>query len=182
MLYVISDSLHCSHSFWVRIGQYLDELDIQYSLTNDYRKFYQVKKGDKVLTYRYGSGWPSLYKQIRKIRSEGIQVISDIDDYLWFDGELRGWSKDRLKNYHRMLKECSVLTCSTENLKSQLSVIYPSKIVRVIENGMSTYIPRRRSVKHSEKIRVGWTGAPWTRPHDLLEIANCACGCLTKRI
>ena len=69
-----------------------------------------------------------------------------------------------------MLKECDILTCSTTNLQTQLNIIYPSKIIRVIENGISTYTPKIRRRNDSRKIRVGWTGAPWTRPHDLLEI------------
>lgn len=170
MIYVISDSLSGEHSFWPRIGQYLEYIGKDYILTDDYKCLYKVQKHDKAIIYRYGSNWPPLDEQIKKVRNDGAVVITDIDDYLWFDGETRGWTRERLKNYHRLISECSIITCSTKALEMQLQANYHGKKIIEIRNSISTHIAKYTKRKKSNKIRVGWTGAPWTRPHDLLEI------------
>ena len=150
----LTDCLIGYHTFWIRVGQYLKQIskDLNITIAYDSNLIRNLQKGDKLIFYRYSLEWGDLSIELEKAKSRGVYIISDVDDYLWHDGELRGWKKERLINYHKTLKECSVITCSTERLKDQLRVIYPKTNIEVVDNTISIYTPNK---KNKSKIFVG---------------------------
>ncbi|WP_413441545.1 hypothetical protein [Synechococcus sp. MIT S1220] len=109
----------------------------------------------------------------------GIPLIADLDDNLWQANQAI-WSRRRLTLLGSFLRHAQVITCSTENLRQMLSTMFPSQRVRLIKN----YAPEQRRSNaasvNSEKIRIGWTGAPWTRPKDLEQLRPLAHWIATK--
>ena len=164
----LTDCMTQYHSFWVRIGQYLYKLGhrLNITITYDHTSINNLKNSDVLIFYRYSLEWGDLSEYLEDARKRGVNIISDVDDYLWNDGELRGWSKERLKLYTRALKKCSTLTCSTGYLKDQLSTMFRKQKIIVLENTAPAYITEKHKSK-TGKIRIGWTGAPWIRPYDL---------------
>ena len=167
----LTDCLIGYHTFWIRVGQYLKQIskDLDITIAYDSNLIRNLQKGDKLIFYRYSLEWGDLSIELEKAKSRGVYIISDVDDYLWNDGELRGWNKQRLKLYTRALKSCNLITCSTLRLKDQLSVMFGNIELQIFKN---TAPPNctAKSNSHSGKVRIGWTGAPWTRPYDLQEI------------
>ena len=122
----LTDCLLAYHSFWIRIGQYLKSLSNEFkiTITDDNRLIDQLRAGDKLILYRYSLGWGDIEKQLDKARNRGVIIISDVDDYLWNDGEKRGWPKERLRLYSKSLKYCHFITCSTSTLADQIRVMF----------------------------------------------------------
>ena len=167
----LTDCLTKYHSFWIRVGQYLKTLAEEYAITITHDKEYisRLKKGDKLIFYRYSLEWGNLGSDLKAARSRGVYIISDVDDYLWNDGNLRGWNKQRLKLYTDALKHCNLLTTSTQILKEQLRVMFRDIEVEIVKNTAPPLITNNKT-KDDEIVRIGWTGAPWTRPYDLQQI------------
>lgn len=166
-LLVLSDCLLQSHSFWIRIGQYLEELsdELSITLTDNIKVTNDLKRGDKLLIYRHQTEWGDIVNILKKLRRIGVVIISDIDDYLWYDGLKRGWSKWRLRCYTKALKHTNIITCSTKELQQILKIMFKNQKIIIIENSANKYMKNKST--DSNRIRVGWTGAPWTRPEDL---------------
>ena len=167
-LFVLSDCLSSNHSFWVRIGQYLEPLSkmIEILIVDSAEIIERLRREDIIIIYRHQEEWGDISKKLDAARNRGATIVSDIDDYLWHDGHNRGWGVERLKNYTRALRKCDVITCSTETLHDQLAVMFKKQKIKLIEN-TSPSITAERTVHDKELIRIGWTGAPWTRPDDL---------------
>lgn len=166
----LSDSLAPWHSFWIRVGQYLPAFRWDTEISNDPDDIESLQRGDTLIVYRYNPGWGNLSTVLYNARRRGVLIISDLDDYLW---QAKGWSRERLRGYTIALRECQILTCSTEALLEQIKVMFPGKKLYLIENtSPRTSQPLR---KHSSKrIQIGWTGAPWTRPEDLSLLTTLA--------
>ena len=169
VIYALSDSLEPYHSFWIRIGQYLNELEHKCIFTCDSRVVSSARKGDIVFIYRYSSSWNNIAFEVKIARDRGVKIISDVDDYLWFDGQNRGWNQMRIRGYTQYLKECTLITTSTGKLRDQIRVMFRQPKCIIVPNTAPKY---RKIFKNDnsnkDKIKVGWTGAPWTRPADLL--------------
>lgn len=167
----LTDCLLAYHSFWIRIGQYLKRLGNEFNITitDDRRLIEQLDAGDKLILYRYSLDWGDIGNQLIKAKIKGVTIISDVDDYLWNDGENRGWPKQRLRLYSKSLRHCHFITCSTSELKEQIEVMYREAKVILFKNTAPPVITDK-SIVSDNKIRFGWTGAPWTRPYDLQDV------------
>ena len=167
----LTDCLLAYHSFWIRIGQYLKSLgnEFKITITDDNTFIDQLRAGDKLILYRYSLGWGDIEKQLYKARNRGVIIISDIDDYLWNDGEKRGWPKERLRLYSKSLKYCNFITCSTSTLADQIRVMFRHAKIILFKNTAPPIITDK-SLESGYKVRFGWTGAPWTRPYDLQDM------------
>lgn len=159
----LSDSLAPWHSFWIRIGQYLPALPWPTEISDNPAAIAGLGAGDRLIVYRYALGWGDLAVMLRDARQRGVVVLSDLDDYLW---QANGWSRERLLGCTRALRECQILTCSTEALLLQLRVMFPKQRVLLIPNS-APQLTERVPQPLPPPIRIGWTGAPWTRSADL---------------
>lgn len=159
----LSDSLAPWHSFWIRIGQYLPTLPWPTEISQDPNAIAGLTAGDRLIVYRYSPQWGDLASKLRQARQRGVIVLSDLDDYLWQAG---GWSRERLRGCTQALRECDVLTCSTEPLLTQLEVMFRQQRLLLIPNS-APRLPEQAQQVSPRPIRIGWTGAPWTRAADL---------------
>ena len=159
----LSDSLAPWHSFWIRVGQYLDHLPIQVQITDRPDAIDSLARGDQLIVYRYSKEWGNLQARLHLAHQRGARVICDLDDYLW---EARGWDRQRLLAYTRVLRESNLITCSTKPLLEQIQTMFPSAALRLLVN-TAPLAPARPVSQRSQRLRIGWTGAPWTRPNDL---------------
>lgn len=160
----LSDSLAPFHSFWIRIGQYLDSLPWPVHITSDESTIDALVGGDCLLMYRFSTRWGDLTTPLQQAKQRGVFIVSDVDDYIWADLN-RGWNRERLLGYTRALRECHLITCSTESLLQQLSVMFTKQDLKLLPNS-SPRMPSLNPIS-APPIRIGWTGAPWTRPNDL---------------
>ena len=171
---ILADSLNPWHSVWIRMGQYIQHWGYDvYTTTSicedregNIRGIDQTgkmhPKTDGILLYRWSpvKEFPeALYRAMKR----GLPVIADIDDNLWEAGG--SWTKERLKILTVTLRKVSLITCSTYNLQIMLKTMFPMKTVLEIRN--SAPKNKVRTKKHKNVLRVGWTGAPWTRQYDL---------------
>ena len=159
----LSDSLAPWHSFWIRIGQYLPALPWPAEITDNPAAIDKLCAGDRLLVYRYAPGWGDLANRLQRARARGVVILSDLDDYLW---QAQGWSRERLLGCTRALRQCEILTCSTEPLLTQLQVMFPHLKLELLPNS-APQISQQVSPPPASPLRIGWTGAPWTRPADL---------------
>ena len=168
VILALSDCLIDYHSFWIRIGQYLEEIskDEEVILADDVNMIHKLTIGDVLIIYRHNKEWGDISLDLAQLKTRGVYIISDVDDYLWDDGWKRGWSLERLKNYTKALRNCNVITCSTSTLLQQLSVMFEGIKIQLIPN-TAPRCTKVEKFKTSGILRIGWTGAPWTRPHDL---------------
>ena len=83
MINVLADSLAAWHSYWIRIGQYLDSQDIKYQLSDNIDILNHLQSQDILIIYRYNEAWGDVRTILSKARSIGVFIITDIDDYLW---------------------------------------------------------------------------------------------------
>ncbi len=97
-------------------------------------------------------------------RSRGVRILSDLDDYLWQAG---GWDQQRLLGLTRALRQCHLLTCSTSALLEQLQVMFPRQQLVLVPNSAPQLPSTKPPTPQPPPLRIGWTGAPWTRPADL---------------
>lgn len=159
----LSDSLAPWHSFWIRVGQYLPALPWPTTISQDPSAITELQRGDRLVLYRYAPGWGDLANQLRIARQRGVVILSDLDDYLW---QAVGWNQERLLGCTRALRECQTLTCSTESLRDQLLVMFPQQRVLLLPNSAAK-LPSTVKQVPAPPLRIGWTGAPWTRRGDL---------------
>ena len=160
----LSDSLAPWHSFWIRFGQYSLNLPWLVSITDNPAEIKTLKSGDRLFIYRYAPSWGDLTIQLRQIRAQGVVVLSDLDDYLW---QANGWNRQRLLGCTRALRECDVISCSTPELLQQVRVMFPAAHLELLPN-TAPKLPNNTNPKAiTHPLRIGWTGAPWTRPDDL---------------
>ncbi len=159
----LTDSANPWHSYWIRIGQYIENITIESITTDNLSEVQSLRKDDVLILYRYNINWGAMNNILQSLSKKGVFIISDIDDCLW---QANNWSKERLTGLNQNLKNSHLITCSTMALKELLNVMYPKKKTILIQN--STPI-RRSNAKDNihDCVRLCWTGAPWTRPEDL---------------
>ena len=165
----LADCLTGYHSFWIRVGQYLKKLSDKYkiTITDDIKYIDTLNDKDVLIIYRYSLEWGDLTEKLIRAKDRGVRIICDVDDYLWNDGDKRGWKRERLKQFTRALKQSNMITCSTEVLKTQLEVMFKKQTIKLIKNTAPAKTRQKISSIKNSKIRIGWTGAPWTRPYDM---------------
>ena len=124
------------HSFWIRIGQYLKKISEKHEVIISEKKecLKLLERGDVLILYRHRKDWGDICRELITVKKLGVKVISDVDDYLWNDGELRGWNKDRQKYYFWALRHCDLITCSTKSLKDQLQIMLKGQQIYLIMN------------------------------------------------
>ena len=98
VILALSDCLIDYHSFWIRIGQYLEEIskDEEVILADDVNMIHKLTIGDVLIIYRHNKEWGDISLDLAQLKTRGVYIISDVDDYLWDDGWKRGWSLERL--------------------------------------------------------------------------------------
>jgi len=158
----LSDAASPWHSFWIRFGQYVPELKLPVTISTDAQGIHTLGKGDQLLLYRYNAGWGDLQGSLASARGRGVELLADVDDYLW---QAQGWSRSRLRAFSRALHLCHRISCSTVPLEEVLGAMFRRARVKVLANST----PPRRPVtpRAAGPLRLCWTGAPWTRPQDL---------------
>ena len=171
---VLSDSINPWHSLWIRFGQYIPDLVAAVDLCDQvlctasgllgWREGQATPAADVLLLYRFADPDPAFLAALQRERQRGVHLIADIDDYLWWGG---GWDPARLRSFTRALRLCHTLTCSTVALAEWLRSLFPAQQVVLIAN--STPAEQAAPAAHTAtgSLRLGWTGAPWTRPDDL---------------
>ena len=87
-LIVLSDCLSSNHSFWIRIGQYLEPLSsmIEILIVDSAEIIDSLDREDIIIIYRHQEEWGDISNSLDNAKSRGVKIISDIDDYLWDDG------------------------------------------------------------------------------------------------
>ena len=161
----LSDSLAPWHSFWIRFGQYAKHLPWPVRISSAVEAIDSLGPGDRLLFYRYSPHWGDLASRLRGARQRGVIVLSDLDDYLW---QAHGWDRQRLLGCTRALRMCHVISCSTRPLLEQLRVMFPNVALLLLQN-TAPQLAQHPSPDAREPgpLRIGWSGAPWTRPEDL---------------
>ncbi|QNJ01763.1 hypothetical protein [Synechococcus sp. PROS-U-1] len=164
----LTDSIAPWHSFWIRFGQYIEDMPYRIEVHQDVGETERLKRGDMLFFYRYSESWGNLAYKLRELRKKGVFITTDIDDCIW--EAPMGWSKVRKKNLTLAIKECNVVTCSTIELYMLLSIIVPNTKILIIKNST----PKRESYSSNNKKKYDanetilcWSGAPWTRTKDL---------------
>ncbi len=168
----LTDSRAPWHSFWIRFGQYISNLSYIIEVIDDPKAINDLNEGDKVFFYRFNENWKNLEETLGLAKNRGVKIISDIDDYIW---QAKGWNKNRLKGFTRSLKKCDVITCSTNYLRLQLIAMFNDISIVTIPNTAPSIKKECIRRKIDGFTRIGWTGAPWTRPKDieiLLELSQ----------
>ena len=160
----LSDSLAPWHSFWIRFGQYAGALPWPVQISDDAAAIDALGPGDSLLLYRYALGWGDLAARLLQSRSRGVLIVADVDDYLW---QAQGWSRERLLGCTRALRQCAVITCSTNPLLEQLRVMLPGAALVLMPNTAPKHDALPEPLGPEPPLRIGWSGAPWTRPADL---------------
>ncbi len=159
----LTDSSFPWHSFNIRFGQYSKDLELPITISRDVNKIDFLTAGETLIFYRFDPLWGDLAQKLSIASSRGIKIISDIDDLLW---QAPGWPQARLKGLTNALRECHIITCSTTALKELLTFMFPNQTIILIPNSTPPKRKRNRQPRYS-KLRLCWTGAPWTRPKDL---------------
>jgi hypothetical protein len=160
----LSDSLAPWHSFWIRFGQYAEALPWPVAIRGDAEAIDGLVAGDRLIVYRYALGWGDLAARLREARQRGVIILSDLDDYLW---QANGWSRERLLGCTWALRHCHTISCSTQALLEQLQVMFPAVPMVLLPNTAPRLPPLPPLQRAQPPLRIGWTGAPWTRPADL---------------
>ena len=166
----LSDALTPWHSFWIRVGQYREELSFPVEITNNIRQLSTLEKNDTLFFYRFQPEWGCIVQRLKKLKSDGIRIITDIDDCVW--QAPYGWDRTRQQMFTKAVQLCDAITCSTEALQELLIIMFPGKPVHVIRN--SAPIIKERSRDEDNRLTLCWSGAPWTRPKDLLILQRLA--------
>jgi hypothetical protein len=164
-LLALTDSDSPWHSFWIRFGQYAPQLKLPQpiQISVDPAGIAALGHGDALLLYRYNTSWGDLEPALAAARARGVRLLADVDDYLW---QTPSWPRQRLVPYSRCLRLCHTVTCSTPPLQELLRLMLPQAAVVLLPNSTP---PQRKAPAAScdGQLRLCWTGAAWTRPHDL---------------
>lgn len=165
MIIALTDSVSSWHSFWIRIGEYLRCVQGNAIITNDIEGLQSLCRGDTLIIYRYDLRWGQMHALLQNIQSRGVRIISDVDDYLW---GANGWSEARIKGLEEILALVDIITCSTDYMRRFLMTKYPSTEVIVLPNtSPRKWLDFGKKRVSDSLIRIGWTGASWTRASDL---------------
>ena len=167
MLKILTDSVAPWHSYWIRIGQYIEKMGVPYLLTENGDLLKEIEQEDTLIIYRYSESWGDIEQILRSIKNKGVKVITDIDDYLW---ESRSWTRRRIRGLNTVIKESNIVTVSTKELGEQINVMF-KKPVLLFENTGLDLINKEQLINKS-RIDVGWTGAVWTRQDDIRRISG----------
>jgi glycosyltransferase involved in cell wall biosynthesis len=174
---VLSDSFNPWHSFWIRFGQYIPHLQAQVDLCQQVACSTSGLRGvlhgqvlpppSVVLLYRFAIADAGFLTALHQLRHQGVHLIADIDDNLWQQGS--GWERSRLLALTQALRLCHTVSCSTSALQQLLQAMLPAQRIQLLPNGCPAALLDRplKTQPSSHRVRLGWTGAPWTRPHDL---------------
>jgi len=65
------------------------------------------------------------------------------------------------------LRQCAVIACSTTPLLEQLRVMVPCTCLVLMPNTAAKPSTPPEPLGPEPPLRIGWGGAPWTRPADL---------------
>ncbi len=173
---VLSDSLNPWHSFWIRFGQYVPYLQAKIDICSQvvcekhglkgWKDHQTTQKADVIIIYRFTAEHPSFIRSLQKEKEQGVNIISDIDDYLWDSSD---WDRMQLKQINQILRISNTITCSTKELLGILTIMFPKQEILLIPNS-SPRAPNHKTKGNRnlhKDIRIGWTGAPWTRKEDL---------------
>jgi len=171
---LLSDSIKPWHSVWIRLGQYTDDWPYhihpcQWIIRKESGEIHGINENgqltppcEAILLYRWSPQSIDCEWFIKAVR-DGIPLIADIDDNIWQAG--KNWGRIKLRVFTKLLKEADAITCSSKNLKWMLMGMFEKKKIYLIQN--SAPVKKEKINMQSGKIRIGWTGAPWTRPEDL---------------
>jgi len=163
----LTDSLAPWHSFWIRFGQYATALPWATTISGNVAAIEELGSGDRLLFYRYALEWGDLAARLQAARQRGVLIFSDLDDYLW---QANGWTRERLVGCTRALRHCHAISCSTRPLLEQLNVMFPGVSLVLLPNTapqLEAATAASIAPEPNQPLRIGWTGAPWTRPGDL---------------
>ena len=163
----LTDSVAPWHSFWIRFGQYLDELPWQSQVTESCDDIDKLEEGDILFFYRYQNDWNDrLEMKLKELKKRKIKIITDIDDCVW-QAPL-GWNYKRKKMFTRAVRYADLITCSTRNLEILINQMFRGQKILIIPNATPIILKRRnRQSQNDEIIKLCWSGCPWTRPDDL---------------
>ena len=170
----LTDSTNPWHSFWIRFGQYIPDLEAEVEICTELPPAAALAAFDCLLLYRFNSAWGDLATPLADARRQGLLLLADLDDFLW---QAPSWDKPRLKAFTAALRQCQRISCSTPALQEVLQLMFPRQQVMLLANsapkppGLMASWARAASAK---PLRIGWTGAPWTRPQDLALIKPLA--------
>ncbi len=189
-LLILTDNLNPWHSFWVRLGNFLPRLDISYVICTDCivingliagvsQSAKAISEWDILFMYRYCPDEEIFWEALIHEGSKGKKIYTDIDDYLWWNEvdmmcAKPRWSKDKLVLLTMLLTRCNLITVSTTALLYQIRVMIPSVRVRLIVN--NAFPKKQLCVNRSEPgtLRLGWSGAAFTRKDDLMQLKELA--------
>jgi hypothetical protein len=163
----LTDSLAPWHSFWIRFGQYAEGLPWTVNISNDVTEINELGPNDRLFFYRYSLDWGDLASRLQEARERGVLILSDLDDYLW---QANGWNRERQLQCTRALRLCHRISCSTRPLMELVQVMLPGVPLVLLPNTAPKLEFNPESavgICPSAPVRIGWTGAPWTRPADL---------------
>ena len=73
---VLSDCLQLNHSFWIRIGQYLDSETTQKEITiTDSSAFIEKANfGDIIVIYRHQEEWGDITEAMKRAIQRGVEI------------------------------------------------------------------------------------------------------------
>lgn len=112
-----------------------------------------------VIQYAHGREWMSL---IKRLRSEGITVLFEVDDYLHavrkqaHHDYASHFSKEVLAEYELCMRVCDGIICSTEYLARRYTKF--NRHIYVVPNGID--LDRYElTIPERDTVNVGWAGA-----------------------
>ena len=172
---ILTDSINPWHSVWVRVGHFTKYWPFRVHITTKIminhtgllvltdKSRIESENVSGIILYRWTPN-KDTSEIIENNIKKGMNIIADIDDNLW---DAKGsWDHERLKKFTRILKLCNAITCSTSCLADMMFAMFPRKRIYLVENCAPKF--QERGKNNTNKIRVGWTGAPWTREKDVL--------------
>ena len=163
----LTDSTNPWHSFWIRFGQYIPDLDAEVEICAELPPAAALAEFDSLLLYRFNSAWGDLATPLADARRRGVLLLADLDDFLW---QAPSWDRQRLQGFTAALRQCQRISCSTAPLQGVLQLMFPRQQVLLLANSAPKppgLMASWARVALAQPLRIGWTGAPWTRPQDL---------------
>lgn len=95
---------------------------------------------------------------IRILKHHGIKVILDYDDAMPYAHPTLDWFDSSYSEILKMIKECDLLTVSTERLKYYFG-LHTTVDIKVIPNIINPKNINDRKTKNEDKIVLGWYGS-----------------------